>query len=257
MKDEKIHVSATFWRLGSDVWIEAKCGMVMLPPDSPMRAQIPDSALHADPDLDKWVAELRAGPAGPRLAVSLDDMRETASVGQAPVNYQGIKMVQSVWDGRPLYWHARGETVRALWKGKAIASVKCTEGISQVPVIMGLVDDVLWAIHGEFCLMVNDIRSTFKAEQWKRVMREGVHIDVVRGVLARHLGSRYEPRKEGEGVWIGPARLQEKYHAIVAGRYKGCEWHATGPNDPVLATQSGRPVAIVMPAPLNVKGGAA
>jgi hypothetical protein len=123
VKDEKIHVSATFWRLGSDVWIEAKCGMVMLPPDSPMRAQIPDSALHADPDLDKWVAELRAGPAGPRLAVSLDDMRETASVGQAPVNYQGIKMVQSVWDGRPLYWHARGETVRALWKGKAIASV--------------------------------------------------------------------------------------------------------------------------------------
>lgn len=257
MRDDEIHLDATFWRLGSEIWIEAECGMVMLPLDSPMRAQIPDSALRTDPDLDRWVAELRTGAAGPRLAVHLDDATETASVGHAPVEYQGVKMVQSVWEGRPIHWHARGDTVRALWKGKAVASVKCVDGTSQVAVMMGLVNNVLWMIHGEFCLMVDDLRPTFRAEEWKRVMREGVHIDVVRGVLARSLGSRYEPRKEGEAVWIGPARLQEKYHMIVASRYQGCEWHAVGPNDPVIATQSDRPIAIVMPAPLSVKGGAA
>jgi hypothetical protein len=130
MNGDKIHLSATFWRLGPEVWIEAECGLVMLPPNSPMRAQIPDNALHTDPDLDKWVAELRAGVAGPRLAVSVDDAAEAASVGQAPVDYQGIKMTQSIWEGHQIHWHARGDTVRALWKGKAIAEVKCTGGIS-------------------------------------------------------------------------------------------------------------------------------
>mgnify|MGYP000875861824 CR=1 FL=1 len=256
MSATKIHLNATFWRLGSEVWIEAECGMCMIPPDSPTLAEIPPSALHADPQLDRWVAELRSGAAGPRLAVSFNDAAQTATIGGIDVNYHGVRMILSMWEGHPLHWHVRGETARALWKGKAVAEVRLGGGVAAEAARVIEVDGRLWATTAHICLCVEGERAEILRGGVDSVQRTGNIIAQARALFVAPLGPRYEPKVDGDGVWIGPARLQAMYHGIIESRFHGCAWHATGPVDPVKAVRDGNLVAIVMPAPLSVKGGA-
>lgn len=256
MTTPKIHLSATFWRLGSEVWIEAECGMCMVPPDSPTLAEIPPSALHANPQLDRWVAELRSGAAGPRLAVSFDESAQTATIGGIAANYHGVRLVLSMWEGHPVHWHVRGETARALWKGKAIAQVRLEDGVAAEVARVMEVDGRLWAATASMCMCVESERAEILRRGADAVQRTGKMIAQARALFAAPPGPRHEPKPDGDGVWVGPARLQAMYHGSIEGRFPGCAWHATGPVDPVKAVRGGKLVAVVMPAPLSVKGGA-
>jgi len=250
-----IHLDATFWKLGSEVWIEATCGMVMIPPDSQMLTQIPPDALHADKELDNWVAELRTGPAGPRLKATVDETAGTARIGTIPADYEGVRLVLSVWEGHHVHWHVRGEAARALWKGKAIAEVPFEEGMHADPAKMIEVDGCLWISTMHFCMRVEYAREKLMTEVAGKVMRKGSVVSALRKLVTADPGPQYNPRPEGDAVWIGPARLRAKYHGVIAGRFVGSTWHATGAAEPVRALHNERVVAIVMPAPLLVEGG--
>lgn len=257
--DDLLRLDAEFFRHGTEVWIEAECGIVMVPPNCPQRAQIPDEALADDPELPEFVTALRAGSAGPRLAVTVDDDAKTASAAGIAIDYNGYRMVMSFWQGMPVHWHVRRDRMRVLWQGTAIAEVPCLNGTNAFHGMMAEVDGVLWMLNPEFCIMVDDMRPRLDKAAWKTVVRDGQPIDVTRGVLARPLGPPHEPRRDDAAkvVWIGPARLQALYFDMVAHRCKEATWHATGPGDPVVAALAEERIAVVMPCPFHVKGGQA
>lgn len=244
------------YRVGKEVWLLTEHASFTLPPDNADIAQLPEEFIHSDPEIDEFVASLRSGNAGPRADVTVDhEKREALAWGRQPVDYEGYRQVTKMWEGHTLRWHSKGNKLRALYKGRAVAVINYAEGHGAYEALMAEVDGQLWLCNQHFCFA---FPGSIPKNAQHTIVRKGGPVEVLREILARPLPPASEPRADGPRLQIGSAFVPKLQVDMITFSLKvPLTWHAMGHTDPVVGSHGGKPMAIVMPIPVRSPGGSA
>lgn len=250
-------IESTFFRNGSEVWIECEHAIVMLPSGHGALSEVPPNRIFDDADLTTWVHELRKGKAGRRIKIDVDEEKKSATIAGLPVSFTGYQIVAEVWKGKPIDWHLKEQSIRALYKGKAIAEIRFEEGAAAYEIWMVKADGKLWAVHPHWAMSMEAAQKEIESRGSEGIVTSGRMVNAIQKMLARSLSDSVDPREaDDEIVWIGPVRIQRCYYEMIKARSaKPLSWHEHGPTEPVVACLGGRRIGFIMPIATLSPGG--